>query len=265
MKMVKKVLMGLAAAAAVMALAGCVIEDDTEGAIKGSGKKYTVAYANETGTPYRAYKATALKHAGALVKVSFETTEDSEVKTSKMGVIFNLHNNEDNKDAKDFYIIGLNPTSTNKNFYVSKMSGIVDIQADNFGASTTASEGEPKEIEIVSITNNKEIAAVKADAGGIWSVYVYYKALTDGSFDYKVLNITDDVAKNFDLKEGTFDSSVVLAEGNTKAAAGAEWEECEEGKQPQNKVAFYAQIAAGANLEGSWNVIGTYLEAEDAE
>lgn len=265
----KKLLSVVAAALVALTFVGCdglLQKDDTEGAITGSGKKYKVEYKNEGTDAYRAYKATTMKHAGALVKVTFDSAD---VGTSKMGVIFDLKDavsgvkDADGKAGRDFYCIGIG--AGDKSYYVSKFTNIVDIQANNFGAKTTATGTEPKEVEVVKYAQNNFTKLPAAAEDGSISVYVYYKALTDGSFDYKILNITDEVAKAFKIETGTFDSSVILFEGNTLAKAGAEFEACEEGKQPQNKVAFYAQIAPNKELKGSWNVIGTYLEAEDAE
>ena len=263
MKMVKKLLLGLVAVATVLTLVSCdglLNKDDDAGAIKGSGKKYKVSYNNEETVAYRAYKATTLKHAGGLVKVSFDSNN---VGTSKMGIIFDLKDDDANEGAREFYIIGLNPSSSVKNFYVSKFTNVTDIQASNFG--TDLEENPAKEIEIVPLATSNNITFPAADADGKYSVYVYYKALTDGSFDWKILNIDDDIAKAYDFKEGNFTASSVIKSGNTKAKAGTEYDACEEGDQPQNKIAFYAQIASKKTLKGSWNVLGTYLEAEDAE
>ena len=270
MKMVKKLLLGLVAVATVLTLVSCdglLNKDDDAGAITGSGKKYKVSYKNEETDAYRAYKATKLKHAGALVKVTFDSNN---VGTSKMGIIFDLKDDV-KEDARQFYIIGFNPSSSVKNFYVSKFTNVTDIQAANFG--TGISENPAKEVEIVPLSMSNNINFPAADADGKFSVYVYYKALTDGSFDWKVLNIDDDYAKAYDFVEGNFVASTILAQGNTHKTGGKtvnkvatpEYEACAEGKQPQNKIAFYAQVAAGVELKGSWNVIGTYLEAEDAE
>lgn len=276
MKMVKKIMFGLVAAATILSLVSCdglLNKDDEAGAIKGSGKKYKVSYKNESADkPYRAYKATTLKHAGGLVKVTFDSNN---VSTSKMGIIFDLKDDDVNEGAREFYIIGLNPRSDVSNFYVSKFTNVTDIQAYNFGteeSSTNTDEqnaavkaNPAKEVEIVPLAKANNITFPAADADGKYSVYVYYKALTDGSFDWKILNIDDDIAKAYDFAEGNFVSSAVIKSGNTKAKAGTEYETCDEGKQPQNKIAFYSQIAPNTELKGSWNVIGTYLEAEDAE
>jgi hypothetical protein len=144
MKMVKKLLLGLVAVATVLTLVSCdglLNKDDDAGAIKGSGKKYKVSYNNEETVAYRAYKATTLKHAGGLVKVTFDSNN---VGTSKMGIIFDLKDDDANEGAREFYIIGLNPSSSVKNFYVSKFTNVTDIQASNFG--TDLEENPAKEI-----------------------------------------------------------------------------------------------------------------------
>lgn len=259
MKMVKKILLGLVVLATAFAFTGC-LKDDTEGAITGSGKKYSVKYTNDGTDAYRAYKATALKHAGALVKVTFKTTD---VASSKMGIIFDLKDAASGvKDAKDFYVIGIGMEGGG-NYYVSKFTDITDIQAKNFGASTTAKDKEPKEVEYVEYTSAGNLKLPAAAEDKSISLYVDYKLLINGTISYALYDITDEVAKTY--KEGVF----VTTEQPTPIKAGIIPDAFEAvtdaTKLPQNKIAFYAQIAPGKTLEGSWNVAGTYLEAEDAE
>ena len=150
MKMVKKILLGTLAVAAVLSLASCgKIKDDENNAIKkNSSTKYSIDYENSSSSRYRAYESTSLNHAGALVKVKFDKGTDSVAGASKMGVIFNL---KEADGKKNFYIIGLGGNNANPNFYVSVMENITDIQAENFGASTTATGTNPKETEKVPL------------------------------------------------------------------------------------------------------------------
>jgi len=224
MKMVKKLLLGLVAVATVLALVSCdglLNKDDDAGAIKGSGKKYKVSYKNETEVAYRAYKATTLKHAGGLVKVSFDSNN---VGTSKMGIIFDLKDDDANEGAREFYIIGLNPSSSVKNFYVSKFTNVTDIQAYNFG--TELKTNKAKEVEIVALNMNNNITVPAAVDGKI-SFYVYYKLMSDGSFDWAVLDLTDDQMADFKgstkFNKAKLKNYTVLKSGNTKAKAGAEY------------------------------------------
>lgn len=271
MKMVKKVLMGLALGATVLSFVGCGgllggegstigyynnkqnkiayyaqiaknaslsgswyvpgttfhEADDSEKAITGSGQKYKVEYANDSDSPYRAYKETALKHAGALIKVTFDSAD---VSTSKMGVIFDLKNDDINNGAKEFYILGVNPRTDAANFYVSKYTNVTDIQAENFG--TKLADNPAVEIAIVPLNAANNIKVPAADEEGKISFYVYFKLLTDGSFDYAVLDLTDDQMKDFgNLNDKKFDAvdistygDKVLVKGNTLAVAGAEYD-----------------------------------------
>lgn len=207
--------------------------DDTEGVIKGRDNDYVVEYDNTGKTLYRAYKETAFKHAGAIVKVTFD---NANVGASKMGVIFDLKANKDDKDAKDFYIIGVNPSAKNSetaNFYVSKYTNVTDIQAENFG--TKLATNPAKEIEVVALNTANNIEVPAADADGKISFYIYFKLMADGSFDYAVLDMTDDDLKNFKgndkFNSANIDDYKVLAKGNTKAKCEAEYPAAEVAKK----------------------------------
>lgn len=203
--------------------------DDTEGVIKGFDNKYTVEYENKGSSLYRAYKETTFNHAGAVIKVTFD---NASVGASKMGVIFDLKANATDKNAKDFYIIGLNPSAKNSavaNFYVSKYTNVTDIQAENFG--TKLATNPAKEVEIVGLNTKNNITVPAADAEGKVSFYVYFKLMEDGSFDYAVLDMTDDDLANFKgtkkFQKANIDDYTVLVKGNTKEKAGAEYPEAE--------------------------------------
>lgn len=282
MKMVKKVLMGLAIAASVLALAGCVPQaDDTEKAItKNTLTKYTVDYKNEGTDLYRAYKNAATPHAGALVKVTFEESETPDVR-NKMGVIFNLKETKDKKNKvsnRDFYIIGLGTAKKDGvgNFYVSKFTNVTDIKAENFG--TKLAENKAEEVEIVKLATTNNIEMPAADEGKI-TLWVYFKAdKASGGFDYAVIKdyagITS-VKINKDTKLTDFDSEKILAKGNTHTTGGdtdtvvteREWAADAADSEIQNGIAFYANIQKDTTLLGTWELpVGkTYLSAEDAE
>ena len=270
MKMVKKVLMGMAVLAIAVALTGC-LKDDKEGAIKGSGNNYTVEYTNEGSEAYRAYKATGMAHAGALVKVKFDSINTG---SSKMGVIFDLHDSKSGvKDAKgaaakDFYAIAIG-NEGGGSYYVSKFTDIVDIQAKNFGATTTAKEKEPKEVEEVKlVTGNLKAKMPAAAADGSLSLYIFYHCYGEGLYKWGIYNLTDEQANEYSNITGEFKTAqtalvegVIGAESLSSPAALA----AVTANPPQNKVAFYAQVASKTTLKGSWTVKNFYKEAEDAE
>lgn len=282
MKMVKKVLMGLAIAASVLALAGCVPQaDDTEKAIKkNSLTTYTVDYKNEGTDLYRAYKNAATAHAGALVKVTFEESETPDVR-NKMGVIFNLKETKDKKNKvskRDFYIIGLGtaPKAGVGNFYVSKFTNVTDIKAENFG--TKLAENKAEEVEIVKLATTNNIEMPAAVEGKI-TLWVYFKAdKASGGFDYAVIKDSATI-KNISINKDTtlddFSGETILAKGNThvegestkNAVTEKEWAADAKDSEIQNGIAFYANIQKDTTLLGTWELpVGkTILAAEDAE
>lgn len=263
MKMVKKILFGAVALAAVLSLASCGMKDDDEGAITGAGNTYKVKYENsDKDNNYRAYKSTTFKHAGALVKVTFNKTD---IGASKMGVIFGLTENKsaDGKSkTRDFYIIGLG-TLDKSNFYVSKYTNIADIQAENFGATTTAKDTEPKEVELVKLSDANSITLpAKADDGSI-SVYIWYQAQLDGSYKWAVLSLTDDQVKLWDKATGAIPAgATTIREGTIKDAFTAVTDAKD---LPQYPISVYSMIKPAQSVDGQWKIVGTYKEAEDAE
>ena len=257
MKMVKKILLGMVATAAIIGFVGCkATVDDPEEAITGSGNDYSVNYDNTSGEGfYRAYHSTDMKHAGALVKVTFDKKD---VGSSKMGVIFDLHDNATNGDAKDFYIIGLGTTST-RNFYVSKFTNVTQLREDNFG--TKLAENPAKET-IIKNLGDVDLKIPSADPDGKVTMYVYFKAFDNGSYEYAVLSLSDTTASNIKINstslstlESSLDASNILTKGTiTSAFTGS--------TIPQNQLAVYAMITPGAHLTGSWKY-SMYKEAEE--
>ncbi len=266
MKMVKKILLGLTASAAVLAFVGCKTVDDEEGAIQGKNNDYSVTYENtDTENNYRAYKSTNLKHAGGLVKVTFDEPDDNNF--SKMGVLFDLHDNAANPDAKDFFIIGLAGSST-YNFYVSKFTNVTDLQADNFGTELASNPA----VETEYVSYGAAITQPAAAADGSISYYVYFKANTNGSYDWAVLNATDalvadceitaDTSIN-DLPTGgsilTYKNSTTKVMGQIPAPTPALT------AVPQNQLAVYINVIKTKTLKGKWKFLDMYKEAEEIE
>ncbi|MCR5764564.1 MAG: hypothetical protein K6G09_01170 [Treponema sp.] len=195
--------------------------------VDGFDNKYTVNYTNSTADTGRYFKETALKHAGALIKVTFNP-ETTAGKPSKMGVIFDLKANATNATAKDFYVVGVG--YGDKSYYVSKFTNVTDFQAYNFGTDLTDNPAGEIVIEKLTSGNFNNLPAAGTD--GNTSVYVYYKLVKDGSFDWAILaDLTDDEIKMFKGNKKFNATKLedlgdkVLKSGNTKDKAGAEYEE----------------------------------------
>lgn len=140
MKMVKKILLGLALAGTVLALAGCKgIENDNA---EEDGDKYNktiTVNASETDSNYDAKKKykRAFVQLGTLEQVqsftSVITFNKDEVKNGVVGLAFDLNFDKDDKDSdiKDSYnfvLVGFNPSS-NK-YYIERYKN-VSMKANN--------------------------------------------------------------------------------------------------------------------------------------
>ncbi|MCR5400947.1 MAG: hypothetical protein K6E78_05055 [Treponema sp.] len=262
MKMTKKILLGAAALVAALAFVGCGAKDDDTNLvdITGKGNSYAIDFTNETDAAMRGYKPTALKHAGGLVKITIDESSSDPSTPVKaggvMGFIFDLKDNADNKDAKDFFIIGVRKGG----YYVSKFTGVTNLQAYNFGYSNK--EDNTKADGTVEKEYKEAFQAITlpTDANGNPYVYVYAFGNNDGSFSWKILNASaTEKVKSLSDKEFSnldFTSDMILAEGTIPA------EDTGYDKQTQNKLAVYANVYAQGTLIGNWDFVGTYKEAE---
>ena len=269
MKMVNKILLGTLAVAALLNFASCKKGDDTEDAISGSNNDYGINYTNNSDSMYRAYKLTSLKHAGDLVKITFENP--TECADSKMGVIFGYQENNDG--SRKFAIIGLGANTTGANFYVSVFNNVTDIQANNFG--TGAASNPATENPVVSYQASNKLTLPTADAEGHVTVYVAFKAKLDGSYDCAVLNMTDNQASTFSfganstLEEDLSGKGTILSNsGNIKNIPGVHTlptGQSSLSSYPQDKLAVYAMVQAKKTLKGKWQYKKDFHEAEEIE
>lgn len=278
MKMVKKILFGLVAAAAVLSLASCGIKkDDPEGIIKGTAGNYSVNYKYEnadTDATYRAYKPTGFKHAGVLAKVTFDKNDLANIGNSKLGVIFGLKEKKYNGNTvKDFYIIGLG-AETNGKYYISKYTNINDIQAVNFGApeggasAGTLGEKEDVLVNISSIT-------LSTDNEGNEYAYIWFQVYQNGSIEIKIGDIEDDDVTDWSSKTDyqKVDQAPKFKTGAktyTIPKSSTEYEEWAPANQtqinaPQDYMAIYARVQGSKTLNGKVKFVKDFCEAEDIE
>ena len=87
----------------------------------------------------------------------------------------------------------------------------------------------------------------------------------NGSFVWSIYNLTDEEAATYNKDAGMLTAAVTPLDTGVITGAFEPVAITEANKVPQNKIAVYAQVAPGKSLDGNWNFVGTYLEAEDAE
>lgn len=257
-----KILMTVAAAAALVGFAGCGAgDDDPNNMIKGSGKNYSIDYTNEEAVISRGYEPTAYAHAGAAVQIDIENVTNDTLKSGVMGFIFDLETTDKATNKRNFNVIGVRANDTNGKlgFYVSRFENVTDIQADNFGATVGAKDGEAKEIEYVKAFGN----AQGLFDNGTTTVYAYAiekkmngagtddngTAYADGDYVYKVYLLNDKVGKldiNGNLVTEDGKNTIDLTDVPPLATIAVPRESGKEDKVPsdpiQRKLAVYANV-----------------------
>lgn len=147
MKLSKKVLAAFASMAAI-AMVGTFVSctedsDDDYGIItKDNQDNFSINYTNDSDSVQRGYETTKAKHKGALTKI---TMNKASANAGAMGYIWDLEAAKEDgtysreaKDTRRFLIAGFSYTGTAVKPYVSLYKDVVDIQANNFGATGTA-------------------------------------------------------------------------------------------------------------------------------
>ena len=265
-----KILFGAVAAAAVMGLVSCG-GDDPNGMIKGSGKKYTIDYENNENAVSRGYKDTATKHAGALVKVTFEDIAQTADATSNvmggvMGCIFDL---KDGENGKDFSVIGIQNKNNILKYYISSYTGVSDLQANNFGAPSDNYAGDGVAAETVVKDSTVISDSLKDTTDDNLAVYIYFvqTATAEDDYDYNVYilpkSVVDTVAKIKDADLGVLKDE----EGNAIDISTYKVGTCNTSytSLTQKDFAVYANVYAYSSVSGTWNILDTYKEAEVIE
>lgn len=269
MKIMKKIAAAVLASAALFAFVGCSEDDDPNEMIEGGGSNYSIDYTNETGDTSRGYNSTALKHAGAAVRLDFKDVS-TKSRAGIMGVIFDL---EESSGKKSFDIVGVMATGENKlACYVSRFENITDILAKNFGATTSAADGQPKEIQYVGgDTSSTWKSAEGVITDGTVSVWPFVRLIAADAYG------TD--SKNNSYERGDYIYEVYLLKNNIKNVSGDGIPVDADGnnikltddvrvatiktsytKQDQHLLAVYANVYAGKTLTGNWTFCGTYKE-----
>ena len=265
MKIMKKIAVAVFAGAMVFGFASCGgAGDDPEGAIKGSGKNYSIDYTNEGTEVYRAYRDTAFKHAGACVQIDFLNVTEETKRAGVMGLIFDLVEKD---GKKSFNVIGLRTANANGDleYYISRFENVTDIRAQNFGAPEKGYEGNG--------ATEKTIVKTWGQAQGYFdstdktvTVYPYAILKQNGEkWQYECYLLNNKI-KNLDSDGNPIDEDGNKVELDSKKAVIIETSYTE---LTQTNFAVYANIYAKSDkkdaercgtLQGKWTYRGDYKE-----
>lgn len=267
MKMVKKILFGLAIAAAAFTLAGCLPTEDPDGALKSENIEFTQD--SSKGQFYRSFKSTATKHYSANAEIKIDNPKAPEALSTNnavatFGFVFGLEEHKHDPEVKTtnaegkeekvkFYDFGIaavryNRKSSKIEWYVSWCEDAPDTL---FGYND-ASEFETK---IDGVKYGKETQIIPTSG--------FFKQVSS-------LSLTDDdkldvVIKTVANEDGSYKVSLCNADGDekdsttiSKAVTGFE------GKT-QKYIGRYLTVYSGETVKGSikyTDVNGNLIPAE---
>jgi hypothetical protein len=288
MKLSKKVIAAMSASALLLTagiFTSCGEEDDdTEGAISGSGKNYSINYTNSGTDIYRCWNTTSFKHEGELVKVVFNNQESTS-HDGNLGFVWDLCQSKDAKNPnnvalghtekgyQNFFVIGAQNKQGTIRYYVSKLFNVSNLQADNFGASKTVSthdEGiaatDPVEIEVKKWTKLSDASIASDKTVTLWfDIYPLFEnskygvpyattAYADSEYGTYVVDIYDADPRDTTVTAKKLDTVTI---DSTITGYSAE--------PTQNTLAVYANVQPSKTLSGSWNLASDYAAAEAVE
>lgn len=265
-----KILLGAAFIAALsLGVMGCKSEedDDKNEMITGFNNDWAINYVNSTLVTSRGYQTTHFQHAGALTQIKMH--KDSR---GCMGYIWNL------KSAgltKEFFVVGLTYNSSSfpdgkVHYYVSKYSGVIDINADNFGAGTN---GTTEEVIVPLNAANSFTPTVGADGYFNVTIDVYEggtgvvpnnKTSTAYNGEFLV-DIYNSKVEKADLTASRPSDKCVIESSKVGYGNGGTSSKVCGALQNQKPAAVYANVYAGGAVLGTWHYADTYAMAEAEE
>ena len=257
MKMVKKILLGLAATAAVLSMVGCKGvtvggDDSIEGTIVNGttakayvGKKDGEGYNNATDSTVREMKLFSTKHYGAFAALTL-TDEDKNADegNGQLGYAFNYTENEDG--TVNFITVGFRWNSKKYDTYVSQYYNVdtTKFSTLNFGVSEKKDaydENETTAYEIEVATLPTALNFVTMDADGSATIGVNVIAEDDGSYTIKYYSA--DKLENYKRKNADAVADKTIPVSNTITGRDS---------KKQTKMGCYAAVYKQKTLNGFW-------------
>ena len=282
MKMVKKILLGMVATAAIIGFVGCKANvEDENNMLNVSGDECSIDYENTTDGYSRGFETLKTDHVDGICKITAKVNNNVGNGDGILGYIFNQTVNEDG--TYNFTIAGLRFAATKIQCYVSdykyvsseylsKGNDFCDVngvQVGKAGCLATCTESLNP-----AISTLKTMTINNGDEVSIWIDVVANDGTSKGRKDakntYTVKFYDKDPGRTKDGDELTYDSTVTAISAATATGIALN-NPLPEGTahfsstKGQSKLGFYANVYANRKLTGNWKIDSTslYHEAEE--
>ncbi len=294
MKMVKKILLGLVATAAVIGFAGCKasVEDEYK-MLKVSGDKCSIDHENKTTDKYnRGWETLQQNHIDGICKITAEITDKTTANGSGVyGYIFNLKQNDDK--SYNFTLAGVRfaqngqiqgYVSDYKNVgakYMSEGSDFCDKNGKAVNAADSLATCTEKLGSGITTLTTKSYNV--GDKVSIWIDVVAYDGISTGRSletgataaekgknTYYVKFYDEDPVRTKNGDNLTYNTAVSAKATSTAISLNnplADSDAHFSATKGQSKLGFYANVYASSKLKGTWEIptASLYHEAEEIE
>ncbi len=273
MKMVKKILLGLAATAAVVTFVSCAEKNDENNMLDVKGDSCSIDYTNETDGYSRGFQTLKTKHVDGICKI---TINKNSAKDGVLGYIFNFTENADKTD--NFTIAGVRINGTKLEGYVSDYK--------NVGGEYLSKGSDFCDAAGIQVGENNCEATCSESFSGIWKtlktgvgneVSVWVELVANDSTSVNRQGTKNTYTVNFydhDPERTLNSDSIVYNASTTKLASATgialnnpleENVEHFSATKGQSKFGFYANVYGKQTLKGTWKIDSIYHEAEEIE
>ena len=291
MKMVKKILLGITAAAAVMTFASCGQREEAGTSmidVNAGSSKATIDYENSGDTLARNFKTLQDKHLDAICHISMKPNATTAKSTNGvMGFIFNLVKNEET-NKYSFSIAGVRYNQSNK-YIEAYVDTFKDVEGDKLEEALTTYK-KADEVPTYDADNNFGFKMIKvtgenntiAPQADVWIDVVANDGETEGrdgtKGTYTVTFYDNDPKRTKGTGNKLTYKNIGTGEGQAKElahgviAVSEVWSPFKKAGETQGKlenmeaeIGFYANVQPGERLTGEWKFDAIKMEAEEIE
>ena len=268
MKMVRKILLGLVATAAVLSLVSCgQVKEDEEKAIDGEN----IGFKNEKTENYRGFITTKTKHYSANAEITIDNPKEiansSHNANAVLGFVFGVEEvkhdpvvqvykkndkNEDEVTDVTFYNFGIASVRYNKagnvEWYVSWCK---DVPNTILGYNDSPDFGNISVKDINNVTKTYGSEKQILPTSGTFETVSGINLTEDNKLSVLIKTVANDGKKDSELEAGSYTVSLCNAKGEEKSSVKIPATETGLTKKTELLIGRYVTVYAGEEIKGT--------------